>query len=371
MPETLTIGVGPSTGSIAVQEVTFFDALRLSFNLDTGDTLSFTVPAFSPEAVYLDELASDIWASGIVRQRYRVIDLSQAWDEDGNDQIAVTAVSYKRLLSARHLRSNMDFGPTPLVEQGDILWGLVAHTQAAVGGNWGITKGATTTGQLRERHYLAGENIGDLCAKMAAVINGCWYGIDADLIFTAKLPATFRHQAMPLQLGVTARKLARKGAADKYANAVLATGDNISTSPVWAETPALAADPRGRWENVSSHPSVIVQSTLTEMAQGDLASAQTPTATWTAEIEPDRWIADSTYTPGDFVVALTPLTLAAPIGSPASAFLLQVIETTATYTADGALSVSLTAVELSTIDLHGGSARVGTARVGVARVGAP
>lgn len=367
--ENLTVSVGPATGTLPVQEVTFFDAIKMTFNVDAGDQVTFAVPAFSPEAVYLDELASDIWIDGIVRQRYRVIDLSQAWDEDGNDSIAVTAVSYKRLLNSRNLKTALDFGPSPLVEQGDILWALVAHTQAQPGGNWRITKGATTTGQLRERHYVIGENIGDLAAKLSQVINGCWYGIDADLVFTAKLPSTFPIWVMPLQLGVTARKLSRKGAADKYANAILVSGDNLTTTPVWTEAPGIASDPRGRWESTASHPSVIVQSTLTEMGQGDLAAAQTPPATWQAEIEPDRWISDAKYMPGDYLTALTPPTLAAPVGQPPLAYRLQVIEVQASYTADGALSVSLSAVEISTFNLIADSSRVGTARVGVARVG--
>jgi hypothetical protein len=367
--EALTVSVGPASATLPVQEITFFDSLKMTFNVDAGDSLTFAVPAFSPEAVFLDELASDIWVDGIVRQRYRVIDLSQAWDEDGNDQIAVTAVSYKRLLRGRNLKTALDFGPSPLVEQGDIIWALIAHTQAQPGGNWRVTKGVTATGQLRERHYVIGENIGDLADKLSGVINGCWYGIDADLVFTAKLPSAFSTWSLPLQLGVTARRMARKGAADKFANAVLASGDNMQTTPVWAEVAGIATDARGRWEATSSHPSVIVQSSLVEMAQGDLSAAMNPPATWTAEIEPDRWVTDAKFMPGEYVIALTPQTLAAPIGAPPLAYKLQVIETSVTYTADGDLAVSLSAAEISTFNLIADSARVGTARVGVARVG--
>src|SRR6185436_14901083 len=135
-------------------------------------------------------------------QRLRVVNVDQAWDADGADIIAVTAVSYKRLLNARHAVDALEFTN---VDQGDIVWGLIAHTQGQPGGDWGVTKGASATGVLRDRTYVAGENLGDLAQKLTEVIDGLWWNIDAALIYTAHMPTVFPNALTPVELGVNVR----------------------------------------------------------------------------------------------------------------------------------------------------------------------
>lgn len=342
----LSVAVGPASGVRAVQEVSFYDTLSFTFNLDQGDQLGFTIPAFSPEAVYLDELATDVWLEGVVRQRYRVIGMEQDWDDSGADLIAVTAVSYKRLLNSRNLGTDLSYTQ---IDQGDIIWNLIAHTQARPGGDWGVTKGVTATGTLRDRQYVLGENIGDLANKITQVIGGCTFNINADKVYSAKMPATFKTWAQPLQLGVTARRLHRNSTGS-FHNAALATGGQ-GTTPVWVEAANITTDPRGRWEHTAGYPNVILQPTLVEHAQGLLSAGMAPKATWKADLEPTHWASEATYMPGEFVVLVVPQTLAAPIGTPAEAVLAQVIEVTASYTADGALGLAAALIEVGPLVL--------------------
>src|SRR4029077_15942282 len=124
---------------------------------------------------------------------------------DGGNVVEVSAVSYKKLLGSRHV------GPGPLrydqMDQGDIVWNLIEHTQAKVGGSWGITKGQTATGILRDREYVPGDNIGELAKNLQEVIDGLWFDVDIDKVLMAAMPDSFTTIPVPLQLGVNARKM--------------------------------------------------------------------------------------------------------------------------------------------------------------------
>lgn len=338
----LTVAVGPSSGSSPVQEVTQFDTVQVKLNMDTGDELSFTTSAWAPEATYLDELASDVWLSGAVAQRFRVTALDQVWDADGSVGVAVTALSYKRLLSGRLLHSDLTYTAQ---DQGEILWGLIAHTQAQAGGSWGVTKGTVTTGQVRDRSYFIGENIGDLAGKLQEVINGMYWTIDANLVVSAQLMSAFTQHIQPLIHGVNCTNLSRKGvAAAQFANAVYADADE-STVPVWVAAAGIATDPRGRWEKAVGFPTVVLQATLAEHANGELQAAYSPRATWDVQMDPERWVTDSKYLPGMYVEVVNPPDTVAPIGAPPRSSIVQVVEVAGSLTADGALTIGLTGVE--------------------------
>lgn len=340
---TLTITIGPSTGSTGVQEVTFFEGLSLTRNFVSGDQLNFRIPAFSPEAAYVDELAADVWLRGVVDQRFRVTNVDQAWGADGQDVIAVTAVSYKRLLNARHVVTTRTYTG---IDQGEIIWRLIEHTQAQAGGDWGVTQGSTTTGVTRDRVYVPGENIGHVVQLLTEVIDGPWFDIDVDLVLTAALPSSFPTMATPCQLGVVAREMNRKGTAARFANAVYVDAKSDTTVPVWAEDPTVGTDPRGRWEKAFGFPNVTLQDTLDQHAEGELDVSMSPPATWRVVLEPSRWLADANYQPGDFVVVVVPRSTAAPVGTPAQRVLVQVMEIGFELSADGSLGVAFTGIEV-------------------------
>jgi hypothetical protein len=332
----LTVAVGPASASSPSQELTAFAGVSCRFHFTGGDTLSFQTTARSAEALYIDELASDVWLFGPVEQRYRIINVGQSWVESGESTVDVQAVSYKKLLGARHLGPG---GATyTQMDQGDIIWNLIMYTQAQTGGNMGIWKGTATTGVLRDRTYLEGDNIGKLADDLQNVIDGLWWDIDVDRVYSAQMPGSFATVLNPIQLGINARTMQRVSAADRFANVAFGTGSD-ATTPVWAQTANLATDPRGRWEAAHGWTTVILQPTLQQHTDGALLDTSAPLTAWTVVMEPDRWDIDSLLMPGDFVVLVRPPI----IGEPAVAerVVCQVMELGLDLDAAGAVSLSL------------------------------
>jgi hypothetical protein len=332
----LTVGVGPSTGSSPQQELTAFAGVTCRFHFSDGDTLSFQTTARSAEALYIDELASDVWLFGPVEQRYRVINVGQSWSESGESTVDVQAVSYKKLLGSRHV------GPGGLtytqMDQGDIVWNFFVHTQARTGGNWGVTKGAAATGVLRDRTYVEGDNLGKIAEELQSVIDGLWWDVDVDKVYSAQMPGSFSTVLNPIQHGINARTMQRQSAADRFANVALGTGSD-ATTPVWAQTTNLATDPRGRWEAAHGWTTVILQPTLQQHTDGALLDTSAPLTAWTVVMEPDRWDVDSLLLPGEFVVLVRPPL----IGEPAVAerVVCQVMELGLDINAAGGVGLSL------------------------------
>ena len=340
----LSIAVGPwRTGP--VQEVGEFDQGSISLTLNDGHQLTFNMPGRSPAARLSDGLTTDVWlyVDDQLAGRFRMLPLAQTWGPAGEDFVAVTAVSYKRLLAWRYLHA-----PPPTftqIEQGDIVWALIAHAQAQAGGSLGLTKGATATGVKRDRtDYKVGDNVLDLGLNISAVENGCWWDVDEDGLFTAQLFGAFRIHPTPLVLGANALSLARVPT-PSFANATMASGSDEQTVPVWVQSSTVATDPRGRWEVVTSSPETIVQATLTEQARGLLNRSLRPPSVWTADIEPYRWRTDSPYRPGDQVQVIIPPDTADVIGAPAGSVTAQVTEVAASFDGHGALAISVTATE--------------------------
>ena len=341
--EPLSLSIGPWNQGPA-QEVSEFTGGNLQLTLDAGHQLSFTMPGRSPAARLSDGLTTDCWLyfGEVLLGRFRMLPLSQSWGDSGEDDVTVNAVSYKRLLAWRYLHSALEFLSH---EQGNIVWKLIEHTQAQPGGNLGITKGVDTTGVLRDRQYAIGDNVLDLGINLSGVENGCWWDIDANRVYTAKMYPDFPLHPTPWELGGNILTLALTPPSG-FANAVMASGDQEATVPVWVATTGVSADPRGRWEAVTASPSTIQQNTLTQHARGYLSRATRPPAVWLAEIEPHRWRTDSRYQPGDRIVVVIPPTTVDPLNTVEfDTVKAQVTEVSTTFDQHGFLGVGVTAVE--------------------------
>ena len=340
----VSIAVGPwRTGP--VQEVGEFAQAALSVTLNDGHQLSFTMPGRSPAARLSDGLVTDVWLylDDQLYGRFRMLPLSQSWGASGEDDVAVTAVSYKRLLAWRYLHA-----PAPTftqIDQGDIVWGLVAHAQAQAGGSLGLTKGVTVTGVKRDRtDYKVGDNVLDLAMNLSGVEGGCWWDVDQAGVLTARMYSAFPAHATPLVLGANALTLDRVPS-PTFANGAMASGSDEQTVPVWVQASGVGTDPRGRWEVTTSSPETIVQATLTEQARGLLDRSVRPPSVWTAGVEPYRWRTDSAYRPGDQVRVIIPPDTADVIGPPAGSITAQVTEVAASFDYHGGLVVTVTATE--------------------------
>jgi len=345
MTALFSIAVGDATLPAPEQEILSFDAWRLTNNLDEGCSLEISFQGNSQEALVVDELASDIWVyrGGVLYQRFRVVSVEQEWGSDGDDTLRIVGACYRRLLKKSHVRSVLTFTG---ISQGDIVWDLIQHAQAADGGNLGITLGSAGPSILRDREYQVGQNIFDAITELSRIQGGIAWNVDADLELVVTDQFSFPVQATPIQLGMTARRLIRPSSSEQFANAAIILGNVEATSPVIVQTSGILTDPRGRWEKFVSVTQAVDQQTLIETGDGIIEESISPLSTWQIDMEPTRYFYDAEYEIGDFVTLVVPRSTVYSIGQPGVTVTVQVISRQITQTADGDLAVSVAAIEV-------------------------
>lgn len=338
-----TVAIGPATGSRPIQEVTDFVSWTLDNNLDDGCSLSFSTRGDSVAARLIDELATDVWLyeDSTLVQRFRITSVEQEWGPDGLDEARINSACYRRLLKKSHVRSELEYAG---VAQDQIVWALVQHAQAATGGNLGITVGSLTSATLRDRIYPQGVNIFDSIAEFTQIEDGIEWNVDASLGLVVRDRLSLPLRITPIQLGVTARRMVRPSSAEQFANAAIAIGNPENTSAVIAEDGGLASDPRGRWERFVS-VTADTQQEVTDLANGLIEQSVSPLSTWTVDMEPDRYFSDAQYEIGELVTIVQPRSTVYPIGVAAPTIRAQVISRSITQTANGDVTVTITAVE--------------------------
>lgn len=352
MSNPYQLAIGPSSATTPSQVLTVFDSWTLARNLDDGCSLSWSMAANSVPGVLIQELQTDVWLyrGSTLEDRFRVVSANQSWNSDGGTVLEVTAVCYRRLLAARHVVSPLSYLAT---SQGDIVWGLIQHTQAQTNGNLGITLGSAGPTVLRDRTYLPGQNIFEAIGALTQIDGGLTWDIDAQLQLQVSTPDAYPLRAQPIQLGTNALSLRKPSGADLFGNVALVTGDTQTTTLEIATTIGLPTDPRGRWERFAAFPQEAQQASLTEQASGLLETSQSPAVVWEAELVPERYLSDSNYALGDFVFLKQPNTVVPSEPDPTvpyftvngGKFLVQVLTISLTVTADGQVTVSITAVQ--------------------------
>lgn len=339
MPTLFSLAVGPASGTLPVIQLTDWASWTLDDNLDDGCSLSFSGRGDTYQTSFITELGTDVWLyrGTSLYQRFRVVAKEESWTEDLDASISVTAVCYRRLLKARHVRTPLTYTAT---SQGTIVWNLIQHAQAATGGNLGITLGTAGPVVNRDRDYLAGVNIFEAISELTQVDNGLTWEINGARQLIVSQPSAYPLVAMPIQLGVNARRMARPSSADKFANVAFVTGDSMSTVPYIAEDPGLGIDPRGRWERYQSLSQVKEQPQLVELGDGILERAISPVSVWRIEMEPERYFYDSEFIPGDRVNVVQPVS-----AGTSGTFPAQVLSRNVSQDADGQITVAISAVE--------------------------
>lgn len=338
------VGVGPSSGSAPSQELSVFESWTLSRNLDDGCSFSFVCPGDSLAGQTISELDTDVWLykNGAPEQRFRILEVQQSWDADGRDDIQVTAVCYRRIFASRHVVSPLSYSST---SQGDIVWGLIQHAQAQTSGNLGITLGSAGPTVLRDRDYLPGANILEAITDLSKIENGITWDVDENLALQVSQADLYPLRVQPVILGVNAERITRPSGAALFGNVAIVSGDSQATSIVIEESIGLGADPRGRWERYSGLPSQTSNTALQEAADGLLSESQSPAVVWEIEVVPERFFLDSDYALGDFVTIVQPRSLVAVVGTPVLVVSAQVIAQSITVTADGDVSIFLSAIQ--------------------------
>lgn len=339
--------------TVPTQVLTFFDQWSLDRNIDDGCTFSFSLPGNSIPGVQIIELSTDVWLyqQSTLVDRFRVVEVTQTWDEDGRNTMNVQAVCYRRLLASRHVVSDLTFTAT---SQGDIVWGLIQHTQAQLNGGLGITLNSSGPAVLRDRQYLTGTNILEAITELTQIENGIAWEIDGALELTVTQPSLFSLKPQPVVLGTNALTITRPSGAPQFANTAIVTGDSLATTTEVLTAPSLALDSRGRWEKFRGFPQETDQTNLQESALGLLETSISPSIRWSFEIEPSRYFIDSDYQLGDYLLIKQPDSVV-PSGSnptiPSYTYIggvvaAQVLTQSIRLTADGALSVSMTAIQV-------------------------
>ncbi len=329
--------VGPASGNVPVQEVTIFDQWVLDRNIDDGCTISWVMPGNSPAGEITEELSYDVWLylNGQVDQRFRILELDRAWDEDGRHDVSVNAVCYRRIFAARHLNTDLSFSG---VSQGQILFDLIDHTQNLPGGDLGVTVGSLGPTVLRDRSYDAGSNILELAVNLSQIENGLTWDVDENLELQVSRFSDYPVRSQPIVLGGNARRIVKPSGAGLFANAVLVAGDNEATTLEIRTTSDIATDGRGRWERFQSFPSATQQTQLEEHADGLLEEANSPVVVWEFEIDAERFFGDSNYALGDFVNVVEP---------GGNAEVVQILTQSISQSADGEVLVVYNAVSVS------------------------
>lgn len=344
MAPYFSLAVGPPNAG-PVQEVIDFNQWTLDNNLDDGCSISFEIRGSSVAALSIDELATDVWLyrGSSLYQRFRIVNVSQQWGVDGQDTLTVSGACYRRLLKSRHVRTALSY---TAVSQGTIAWNLVQHAQSATNGSLGITLGSAGPVVNRNRTYVPGQNVFDAIVEMTQIANGFTWNINASLQLVISQAALYPVAAMPCELGVVARSMARPSSAERFGNVSVVTGDSSATTLVITEAAGLGVDPRGRWERFAALSTVKAQPQLVELGNGLLEESISPVSTWRIEMEPTRYFLDAEYQLGTIFTIVQPRSTVYPVGSPAPTVQAQVISRNVTQTADGGITVTITAVEL-------------------------
>jgi hypothetical protein len=347
-----TLALGPASGSVPTQEVTTFSDWSLTRNLDDGCTLSISMMGNSLPGVLMLELETDLflYRSGVLIDRFRVVTVSNEWGENGEHRLSVGAVCYRRLLAARHVITPLTYVAT---SQGDIVWGLIQHTQAQTNGSLGITLGSAGPSIPRDRAYPPGQNILEAIVDLSQIDGGLTWDVDANRQLIVSIPSSYPVRAQPVQMGTNARKLAKPSGSDLFANVALVSGDTQTTVLEVEQAATLPLDPRGRWERFRAFPQEASQTALDEQARGILEETQSPLVVWSFDLVPDRYLTDSDYALGDFVTIVRPATVVPGtpdptipyLTVPGGSVLTQILTISLRVDADGNLDVSMTAIE--------------------------
>jgi hypothetical protein len=337
----ITPSLGPWNG-VPEQPITSFGSSAGQMDITlAGASCQMVILGHAPEAKVIDELVTDLWLLGDFPMRYRVWAVWQDFDEHGDDRISFQAVTYERLLNRRYvgagglLYTNVDVGT--------VLWNAIQHTQAKVGGNWGITAGTLTTGILTSIDWLPGENIGAKVEEMMKAHN-CYWRINENKQLNVYARADTVPIVEPIMWGVNARSIQRASGGEGFANSIYGSGSS-DTTPLFATHADIATDPRGLWEAAISRPNETIQTELTHSVEGELALRYQGLSRWNVTYVTEHWVGASRCRPGDKATLIVPRTLAGPITPPASVQ-VECISMSFQFTGDGGLEVRAVFEEL-------------------------
>ena len=261
--------------------------IKAKFRLNEPSSLSWTLPHSDPACAMLTELSTDVtlWRNGVRLERCRVGSTSDDLNAD-TGTATYAALDYRALLSRRILPMNL-LGPEWVftqVDQSAIAWRLVELAQTrgvwgqilgAPSGSWlGLTRGlGQTTGVLRDRTYLEGQEVGEKIQQLSDVINGFDWAISPTGDFDVYYPRRGVPRSFVAHWGSNVAAVSRTVDASHYATIVRQSGaDDVPSQ--YAVVEDVDERPGGSWHVQVGDPDVLEESTLVEKAQAELEARQ-------------------------------------------------------------------------------------------------
>lgn len=177
-------------------------------------------------------------------------------------------------------------------DQADIAWGLVADTQARLGGDLGIVNAATATGVLRTRVFQAGDSVAEKIDEIADTDQG--FDWDIVPISPSALQFVIWHEergtnrGVVLDYGGLITQLRREVQPAAYANAIRQTGD-ASTTPSEREADDIASVAQGRFDAVFGDSGLKPQPAVEDRAHWQMKASQVVRPSYQVTLKRGSW----------------------------------------------------------------------------------
>lgn len=280
----------------AMAYIAQWEQMELKQVLNQPDTATVALDGDDPILGLIVELVTDlvVLRDGVVMFRGRVATLGDRMEGD-TYAVTVTAVDYRQLFQTRMIHTDVTFNNVP---QAEIVWQLINTSQMQESGFLGIGPGILDSGGVsRDRSYFAGDYIGKLIDDMRQVIDGFDWWIDTDLLLQVRSPRREAATNYVLLWGSNLKAFDRQSSLADFRNVIRQAGAE-GTTPF---TATALPDPRGRWELSVGNPNVVLDETLQEKAEGELANRKDPRAWVTCVLEPGIYGNSITTNLGDIV----------------------------------------------------------------------
>ena len=308
MPLTYLLGPPARTGRPPVWQLREAGNRKVTAKLTDSSEAGFTIDGDHPDALRIDELATDLhvlWSYTAADRkqwlyRGRVGPTTDALPESGEYDLTVTTLDYKAVLARRYLMS----GSRQVwsgVDQGLIGWGLIDTVQNRLGGDLGIRPhpDGIGTGVLRDRAYNLGDEVRQRIDELSEVLDGFEWDIvpggarGADLYYRTWYPQRGVDRGIILQKGKLAASITRNVDPATYANAIRVTGSapeggGAEPPPHEGYAPDIETAPQGRWDAVES-TSITTTPALAERRDWIRDERQVVRPTYTVKLAPGVW----------------------------------------------------------------------------------
>lgn len=279
---------------------------KISYRRREGAKAAFEVNGRHPEALTLVELETDVhaWRDGVKMFRGRV---GPTADEiETSHTTTITVGDYREVLARRLLREGDAVLAGPVNgDVGDVALDLVDLVQARPGGNLGIVAGVGIPAgrPMAETTFSPGQSIPeaiDLFANTDPATTGFEWQISPDLALDVYPGRRSRDLEVVLDYGGIVDKVSRSVDPGGFANDLRVSGGE-GIPAVDRTVPAIADDPRGRWEAQVAHPDALTVDGLDGLADADLVDRQTFRPAYSARLKRNRWEGPDALWLGDTV----------------------------------------------------------------------